>query len=218
VNFVAVDPSGQYETGDIVPWSNKLVLRNRLEERDGKRSIELLVAPKGNIRYTVDGSEPREGTPYEKALDIGNGEILLRVFAEAGGLEAKTEFRFPARGKKGVQIDPAKPGRIVGRTGHKLDSRAKTFESLKIAGESGVNFENVHISVGQGAQIIQIMVGEVQVDSAFLEAIFKPVLEKFPPTTPVTMTFRKACFQSGHDLKEFAERLGIELQAGDVEQ
>lgn len=218
VNFLAVDPSGQYETGDIVTWSNKLVLRNRLEEKDGKRSIELLVAPKGNIRYTLDGSEPREGTPYKKAVDVGDGEILLRVFAEAGGLEAKTEFRFPARGKKGVQIDPAKPGRMVSRTGHKLDSRAKTFEGLNIAGEKGVNFENVHISVGQGAQIVQVMVGELQVDSAFLEAIFKTVLEKFPPTTPVTMTFRKAGFQSGHDLKEFADKLGIELQAGDVEQ
>src|SRR2546425_7238020 len=32
VNFLAVDPSGQYETGDVVTWSNKLVLRNRLTE------------------------------------------------------------------------------------------------------------------------------------------------------------------------------------------
>src|SRR5262249_25624951 len=150
----------------------KLVLRNRLEEKDGKRSIELLVAPKGNIRYTLDGSEPREGTPYDRAFDVGNSEILLRVFAEASGLEAKTEFRFPARGKKGIQIEPAKPGRILSRIGHKLDSRAKTFEGLKIAGEKGVSFENVHISVGQGAQIVQVMVGELQVDSAFLEAIF----------------------------------------------
>ena len=30
VNFLAVDPSGQYETGDPVTWSNKLVLRNKL--------------------------------------------------------------------------------------------------------------------------------------------------------------------------------------------
>jgi hypothetical protein len=217
-SFMAVDPSGQFETGGVVTWSNRLVLRNRLQDKDGERMVELMVAPKGDIRYTLDGSEAREGIPYEKPIEVGDGEILLRAFAAAAGLETKTEFRFPAKGKKGVQIDPLKPGRIISRIGHKLDSRAKTFEGLKIASEKGVNFENIHISVGQGAQIVQVMVGELQVDNEFIEAIFKTVLDKFPPTLPVTMTFRKACFQSGHDLKEFAEKLGIELQTGDVEQ
>ena len=62
------------------------------------------------------------------------------------------------------------------------------------------------------------MVGEIRVNAAFIEAILKTVLEKFEPTTPVTMTFRKAHFASGHDLKGFAEKLGIEFHPGDVEQ
>ena len=33
--------------GDPVTWTNKLVLRNKLSEKDGKRSVELFVAPKG---------------------------------------------------------------------------------------------------------------------------------------------------------------------------
>lgn len=32
------------------------------------------------------------------------------------------------------------------------------------------------------------------------------------------MTFRKAHFSSGHDLKDFAEKLGIELKTGEIEQ
>ena len=43
-----MDPSGQYETGDPVTWSNKLVLRNQLTEKGGKRTVELLVAPMGD--------------------------------------------------------------------------------------------------------------------------------------------------------------------------
>src|SRR5262249_44388789 len=61
VGFLVVDVSGQYETGDPVIWSNQLVLRNRLNEKGAKRSVELFVAPRGEIRYTLDGSEPREG-------------------------------------------------------------------------------------------------------------------------------------------------------------
>ena len=59
VNFLVVDPSNQYETGEVVTWSNKLVLRNFLHDPNGTRAVELLVAPQGNIRYTLDGSEPR---------------------------------------------------------------------------------------------------------------------------------------------------------------
>jgi len=72
--------------------------------------------------------------------------------------------------------------------------------------------------VGQGNQSIAISVGEIAVEAAFMEALLAKLLEKFKPDTPVTMTFRKAHFASGHDLKAFAEKLGIELQQGDVEQ
>jgi hypothetical protein len=102
MHFLVIDPSGHYETGDVVTWFNKLVLRNHLIEEGGKRTVELLVAPTGEIRYTLDGSEPRAGMRYDRPVDIDNGEVLLRAFAEAAGLEAKAEFRFPARGKKGL--------------------------------------------------------------------------------------------------------------------
>ncbi len=218
VNFLVCDPSGQYETGDPVPWTNKLVLRNELTEKDGKRNIELFVAPMGSIRYTLDGSEPREGMVYEGPISIDDGEVLLRAFAEADKIETKAEFRFPAKGKKGVQIDEVKPGRLISRTGRKLDSRAKTFEGLKQAAEKSATLEGIVLTVGQGNHMIAVNVGEIEVDAAFIEALLNKVLEKFTPETPVTLTFRKAHFVSGHDLKDFASKLGIELKPSDVEQ
>jgi hypothetical protein len=218
VIFRVADPSGQYETGDPVAWTNKLVLRNRLSESAGQRTVELFVAPRGTIRYTLDGREPRDGSEYQGPISIDSGEALIRAFAEADGLETKAEFRFPALGDKEIPIDPVQPGRIVSRTGRKLDSRAKTFEGLKQAAERSVTFEGISLTVGQGSQMIAVNVGEIPVEGPFIEALLTKVLEKFAPDTPVTMTFRKAHFQSGHDLKDFAGKLGIELKAGDVEQ
>ena len=103
MNFLVLDPSGQYETGDVITWSNKLVLRNRLTEKDGKRTVELLVAPMGEIRYTLDGSEPRDGILYAEPVDIGDGEVLLRAFAEASGLEAKVSSA-SRQGQKGSRL------------------------------------------------------------------------------------------------------------------
>ncbi|TFH50026.1 MAG: DUF499 domain-containing protein, partial [Lysobacterales bacterium] len=218
VNFLVCDPSGRYETGDPVTWSNKLILRNKLSDEGGLRKVALFVAPTGSIRYTLDGSEPRDGSIYDGPISIGDGEVLLRAFAEEDGLEAKTDFRFQAKGKTGVQIDDVKPGRLVSRTGRKLDSRGKTFEGLKKAAEKSATFEGIGLTVGQGNQMISVNVGEISVDAAFIEALLVKVLEKFTPDTPVTMIFRKAHFASGHDLKDFADKLGIELRQGDVEQ
>ncbi|MEI7636695.1 MAG: anti-phage-associated DUF499 domain-containing protein [Syntrophus sp. (in: bacteria)] len=218
VNFLVCDPSGQYETGDPVTWCNNLVLRNQLSNEGGMRKVALFVAPKGAIRYTLDGSEPRDGSIYEGPISVGDGEILLRAFAEVDGLESKAEFRFQAKGKTGVQIDDLKLAHLVSRTGRKLDSRNKTFEGLKQAAEKSATFEGIGLTVGQGNQMISVNVGEIAVDAAFIEALLVKVLEKFTPDTPVTMIFRKAHFASGHDLKDFAVKLGIELRQGDVEQ
>lgn len=218
VSFLVQDPSGQYETGAPITWTNKLVLRNKLSERDGQRYVDLFVAPRGEIRYTLDGSEPREGVLYNGAIAIGDGDILIRVFAEADNLETKKEFRFPAKGGDEVKVDPVKPSRLISRTGRKLDSRTKTFEALKQAKEKSVTFEGVAIAVGQGSQMIGVNVGEIAVDAEFIEALLNKILEKFAPDTLVTMTFRKGNFSSGHDLTDFASKLGIHLQVSDVEQ
>lgn len=143
----------------------------------------------------MDGSEPREGIAYTGPVTIGSDDIfLMRVFAEAEGLEAKQDFRFPAQGKKGVQIDPVKPGRIVSRIPRKLDSRAKTFAGLKQAADQSVTFEGVMLTVGQGNQVIAIQVGDVPVEADFIEALLLRKSQKFPPETPVTMSFPQGRF------------------------
>ena len=218
VNFLVQDPSGLYDTGAPIAWTNKLVLRNELIERDGQRYVELFVAPRGEIRYTLDGSEPREGTEYNGAIAIGDGDVLMRVFAEADNLETKKEFRFAAKGDRGVKVDPVKPSRLISRTGRKLDSRAKTFDALKQAKEKSVTFENVVLNVGEGNQIMSINIGDISVDADFIESLLSKILEKFSSDKPVTMTFRKGNFSSGHDLTDFASKLGIQLQVSDVEQ
>jgi chitobiase/beta-hexosaminidase-like protein len=77
VSFLAVDPSGQFETGDPFTWTNTLMLRNRLAMETSSRSVELFVAPRGTIQYTIDGSEPRDGTVYQGAIAIDDGAVLL---------------------------------------------------------------------------------------------------------------------------------------------
>jgi len=219
VEFLVVDPSGQFDTGEPVKWTNKLVIRNNLFTKGDKRFVELFVAPRGKLRYTLDGSEPRQGQEYEgQPIAIGDDEVLLRVFAEADGLEAKEDFTFPAKGQKGIKIDPAKPAKLKAKSAKKLDSRAKTFEGLSLAADKAVLFKDVIITAGQGSKMVNIAISEIEVDAEFLESLLKKTLEKFPPDTPVTMSFKSAEFKSGHDLEEFVEHVGIELKQEEIVQ
>lgn len=219
VAFLVVDPSGQYETGDPTVWEARLVIRNELHEEGPQRRVALMVAPRGTIRFSLDGREPRNGKEYVEPIEIPDSEVKLLVFAEADGLETKAEFAFPPKGRQGVKIDPGKPARLVnGKGGKRLDSRAKAFKGLQVAREQHVLFENVTLTVGQGSRAVSVTIGEIKVDGDYLEAVLKAVLDGFEPDAPITLSFRKAHYNSGHDLQAFAESLGLEILPGEVEQ
>ena len=218
VSFLVCDPSRQFQTGDPVVWENQLAIRNNLTGNAGKRRVALFVAPRGEIRYTLDASEPRDGMPYTGPITIDDGEVLLRAFATADGLETKRDFKFQPAGKKGVHLDPAKPARLVSRSFHKLDSRDLTYEGLKEAEDKTVEFESVRLTVGQRDEIASVIIGQVRVDAPFLTRLLSNVRDKFPPDTPVNMAFQKAHFVSGHDLEQFCQKIGLKITQGNVEQ
>ena len=62
VQFLAVDPNGQFDTGEVFTWTNKLTIRAKLD--NASRQLELMVAPAASLKYTLDGSEPRNGIDY----------------------------------------------------------------------------------------------------------------------------------------------------------
>ena len=107
---------------------------------------------------------------------------------------------------------------MVSRSLHKLDSRDLTYEGLKEAEDKTVEFESVRLTVGQGAEIASIMIGQVRVDAQFLIQLLSDVRDKFPPDAPVNMAFQKAHFASGHDLEQFCQKIGLKINQGNVEQ
>lgn len=219
MSFLVCDPTGQYETGEPYTWVNKLVIRNKLEEKNGKRYVELFVAPKGDIRYTLDGSAPREGTAYTDPIAIDDDEVIVRVFAFADGLEKEETFKFPPKGERGIRIDETKPATLTtSRNPFTLDSRPKSFAALAYALERNVRFESVMITIGQGNQSASVIIGEVTVDADFLHTLLSFLCEKFSPDTPVTINFKKAHFHSGYDAQDFSQKMGLEIAQEHIEQ
>ena len=216
VQFLAVDPAGKYLTGNPTTWSNRLTIRNRFDEVS--RSLELFVAPKGTIKYTLDGSEARNGIEYNGPIQLTKDECTVYVFAECEGLEEKRNFTFSASGSKEVPIIKDKPATLVSQTPKRLDSSTKTYDGLKAAKEKNIRFEQVNLTVGSAPKYIHLSLGELEINADFIEATLVHLQSVLSPDATVVMTFKKAHTQTGHDLEQFAKQLGIEIANGEVEQ
>ena len=216
VQFLAVDPTGKNLTGDPKTWNNRLTLRNRFDEV--ARTVELFVAPKGTIKYTLDGSEARNGETYSAPIQLSDAETTVYVFAECDGLEEKRNFTFAASGSKEIPIIKDKPATLVSPSPKRMDSSAKTYAGLKIAKEKGIEFEQVSLMVGSAPKVIHMSLGEMKITAEFIETALTHLQTVLSPEAPVVMTFKKAYTQTGYDLEQFTKQLGIEIGNGEVEQ
>ncbi len=216
VQFLAVDPTGKNVTGSPKTWENKLTLRSRLDE--ASREVELFVAPRGSIKYTLDGSEARNGTEYTGPFSLDSDETTVYVFAECEGIETKRSFTFAATGSKDVPIIKEKPAALVSSRPKRLDSSSKTYEGLKVAKEKNITFEQVTLMVGSAPRAIHLSLGEMEIDASFIETALAHLQTVLSPDAPVVMSFKKAHMQTGYDLELFAKQLGIEIEQGEVEQ
>ncbi|MBM7867397.1 DUF499 domain-containing protein [Heliobacterium gestii] len=216
VQFLAVDPTGKNQTGAPKTWTNRLTLRNRFDEIS--RTVELFVAPRGTIKYTLDGSEARNGTDYTGSIQLGDEETTVYVFAECDGLEEKRNFTFNKAGSKEVPIIKEAPAIWQSASPKRLDSSSKTYEGLKLAKEKSIEFEQVMLLVGSAPKAIHLSLGEIKISAEYIEKTLNHLQTLLSPDVPVIMTFKKAYTPTGYALEQFTKHLGIEIGHGEVDQ
>lgn len=218
VEFLVIDPSGKSLPGDPLKWTNELVIRHKLNQQSNTRKVELFVAPRGDLWYTLDGSEPRNGKRYEGPIEIDDSGARLQVFAIADGIEAKADFPIPAIKENKLSYDENKPASLVKSSQFKLDNRQKTYDLLELAKITDVTFSGLALSLGQAATSISVIIPQLDVKADYLLAILEAITLNQSPSEPITFGFKKAHFRTGKELKEFADKAGFVLGMGDINQ
>jgi len=216
VQFLAIDPTAKNETGSPNTWTNSLTLRNRFNE--AARTVELLVAPKGKIRYTLDGSEARNGINYTAPIEIGDKATTVYVFAECEGIEVKRNFNFAESGSNEVLIVREKPAQLYSPAPKQFDNAAETYKALKMAKDKNITFEQVTLLMGASPKIVHLTLGEMKIDAEFIETTLAHLQTLVEPDSPVVMKFKKLFTETGYDLEQFAKSLNIELENDEVIQ
>ena len=120
VSFLAVDSTGEHETGEPVEWSNRITLKSREyvdarpgtpEAGDGERMVEIRSAPPAvPIRYTTDGSDPAvAGGAYGEPFAVPEGARLILAVAGKDGIASEVHRREIADKPVERPIDRTRP-------------------------------------------------------------------------------------------------------------
>ena len=218
--FWVKDTTGQHESAAATRWLADLKIRHQVEPAADKRRVTLAATPHADIYYTLDGSNPKDGTRYDAPFEIGSTSCRLLVFARAGEANKTADFQIPASGDKTVQIVDSKPARLQ-RKRVALDTTDRVFSVInRFRDQPGTRFKGVRVEIGEGENTVTVRFQEREVTAAIIEGVvnsLRDVLKE--PDAPLNIAIADGiAFDTGFALKEFAKLAGIELKPGDINQ
>ncbi|MEA1048511.1 anti-phage-associated DUF499 domain-containing protein [Lamprobacter modestohalophilus] len=219
--FIAVDSSGKYQTGEPTRWTAELTIRHELHQVADGRKLELRCTPTAEMHYSLDGTNPKEGSLYREPFVVPPAATTLLVAAKAGEVEKTTRISIPADGDDRLIIDDAKPARISDSKRIAIDNTDKVFELINTFNDrADIRLRGVIIVIGEGEHGVQIRFNERELTPTAIETAIRGVREAIgDEQASVQVTIRNGIdFGDGYALKRFAELVGIGLAAGDVDQ
>jgi Chitobiase/beta-hexosaminidase C-terminal domain len=219
--FWVKDPTGRFESGPPVRWLADLKIRHQVDPAGSARRVTLQCTPGAEMTYTRDGSNPKDGRPYDGPFEIGPEAVRLLVYARAGEATKTADFQIPASGDKTVHIDEAKPARLNSSKRVALDTTDRVFGVINhFKDQPGTRFKGVRIEIGEGENTVTVRFQEREITAAMIEGVvasLRSVLQEDDAPVAITIT-DGVQFENGFEAKEFATIAGIELRPGDVVQ
>lgn len=216
LSFLAVDSTGQHQTGPATPWQNRISLKSRFFQQGSQRMCELVAAPPVPIFYTTDGSTPGTASGvYADSFPVPEGTICVLAIAEKDGIRSEMLRADVPRDNQPVAIDPSKPANW--RRSHSFDTTKESYEFLAKLEKSGAKILGPRVMVGSSPWAEFNTDASMSLDRATLETILKP-LREIVGAGEVQLSFDGLSFSSGQDLLDWVSDHRTELKEHEVSQ
>lgn len=224
--FLVVDPTGEHETGEVVTWKRKIDVKYDIDhDATHNRSITLASVPSGiDLLYTLDGTNPKDGIPYDEPIEIGDEAHTLLVYAKSGEVDVTKTFRIPANivdedGRP--ELDDSRPA-LLKRTMApiSLGTTEKVFQALDQLKGTDTVFRGVGIEFGEGesAFVLSAQGNEVKVaDLSTQIRKIREILNKTSENVALTV-YENIQFETGRCLKAFANIAQVTIEHDNFEQ
>ena len=204
VNFICIDSTGQNKTGDIYKWNNKITLKYREFNQGNDRLIELKAAPKATIKYTTDGSNPKEhGGVYDDAFIIPNNCSHVLAIAKRDGIESNQITVKIDRQQQGgtIKINKENPLKLTKTI--RINTTADVYKEIDILKKHNIKISDVVINLTtdeDSEKWIEIALGKSTIiDPSKLEEQIGNVRESFlsGDKVEVALDYHQAHYESG---------------------
>lgn len=217
LSFLAVDSSGKNAIGGPKAWKNRITLKYRLFQDGDDKRCELQSAPPAPIRYTTNGSDPKNsGGSYDSPFIIPRGTVVILAVAEKAGITSDI-LNIPIDWEKddGVQVDPFKPA--LWKRFHDLKTTKETYEFLDRLKRFSATAPGPKITLS-GERYIELTFDQrLEPDPSQIEEAIRP-LRALLSEGQVWLEAVSIKFSSGQGLLDWVAEVKTELLPGEVVQ
>ena len=211
LSFLCVDSTGKNTTGPVEYWTRKINLQHKIYDKDGKSNVELkATSPNVTIRYTTDGSNPKEsGGVYEESFIIPEGAKFIQAIAFNESLGVYSDVMQIEVKEKKFEIDKEKPVHLIEPI--VSNNTTETFNVIEKLSKYDLSVSGVTIGItekgsGSNTGFIELTMGDFYIKKPEnLVEELKGLIDKFfdDKSFETHITINKVIFDSGQVFEEW---------------
>lgn len=147
ISFLCVDSKGEHETGVPIEWKNKLTIKYRVYDKGDDKVVELRSAPSVPMKYTTNGSNPKEhGGIYDTEIIVPKNATFVLAVAEENELYSETlSIKIDRTGGHSLTIDKQKPLKLYKRV--MTSDTTETYKELGLLNKHNANISDVIVTL-----------------------------------------------------------------------
>lgn len=220
LTFLCIDSTGEHGTGEADRWKNTINLKHRVYQQGADWMVELEAYPKGSIKYTTDGSDPKGfGAPYDGPFPITEDcPFVLAIAQQNGVTSAQEKINVKQYITKEVKVDPALP--VTWQHRHSNLTTRSAFDFMKRLSKFQGTAYGVTIDVQANDDTQEINYASAESFGLQGEAFEKLVkqLQSTMKGSQVFLTIERLQFDKGQQLLDWITDAKSTLQPGEVDQ
>ncbi len=220
VSFLAVDSSGEHETGEPVEWPNRVTLQSREYMEGDERMMEIRAAPAVPIRYSTDGSDPKvAGGAYDGPFAVPSGARLILAVAEKDGIVSDVHRREIAEKPAVKPIDKTSPAAWSPHGGCEFSSTRTAYgfvTRLKkhVGSASGLRLSAHSDGSGQWSELS--LHGDIALDGETIERAVEH-LRELVADGEVSIEAKRIHFDTGQRFLDYVAEIKADFRREDVD-
>jgi len=220
LSFLCVDSSREHETGKPVEWINRITLKYRIFNKGSNKVVELKSVPPVGIKYTTDGSNPKEnGGIYEGEIIVPENCTYVVAVAEAQGVYSNTlEIKIDREKEEEIDIAVEKPLTLNRRV--KTSDTAETYRELGLAKKHNAKICDVAVTFfksgndGKENWIDLTFDSSMKIDVEMLENCMDSIRNNFMSEGKVNINLECGAiyFNTGQDFLDWVAEKKMDLK------